>query len=206
MVNNRRVAISGRRRGSPDTAGEILDAAREAFAAHGFDRTTIRAVANRAEVDPALVLHYFGTKDALFTASLELPFDPEEFERIVGDERSGVGTRVARFYLSLWESPTTGPVLVAALRSAATHPEAGARLREFISTQILRRLRRHVAADRPELRATLAGSHLIGTALARYVVAVEPLAQVPLDTVAAAIGPQLDRYLFGEMTWDAEMP
>jgi AcrR family transcriptional regulator len=191
----------GRRPGTSGTRDDILRAAREAFAVNGYAGTTIRGVAAAAGVDPALVGHFFGTKDGLFTASLELPPDlPDRLLSALDGDRAGVGERLVRFYLALWEDPVTAVQLRAMMTSAVAHEQAAALLREFVSRRLLAQLDDHLAGDDRSLRVTLAGSQLVGLALARYLVRIEPLAGADLETVVAAVAPTLQRYITGELS------
>ncbi len=195
---------TGRRPGSGDTRSRVLLAARAAFGERGFDGATIRDVAARAGVDPALVHHYFGSKQQLFVAAMEFPWDlPVMVSRILEGPRDELGERLARLVLELWEAPAFRPLLLGVVRSATTDPLAAAMLRRLLAEGPFLALAR--ATDQPDavLRATLAGSQLIGLALARYVVAVEPLASAPPEVLVHAIAPTLQRYLTGDLT-DAE--
>ncbi|MGY4719959.1 TetR/AcrR family transcriptional regulator [Naumannella huperziae] len=193
----------GRRPGSPGTRALIIERARELFAERGYERTSLRGVARAAGVDPALLVHYFGGKDGLFAAALELPVDPAGLDDAVDVPKARLGEAVTRFYLSIWEDPASGPAAVALLRSAATNEAAGALLREFVERVVLGRLVGRIRDDHPELRAALAGSQLIGVALARHVLRVGPLAGVPVETVVAAVSPAIQRYLTGAVDFSS---
>ena len=197
---------TGRRPGNPDTRETILDAAREAFAERGYDAASIRAIATRAGVDPALVHHYFGTKEQLFVAVMQLPVNPAEILKGVAEgRRDEAGERLARAFLTVWDSPA-GTAAAAVLRSAVNN-EWGARMvREFVTRQILRRVMQQLdLAHEPDaaLRAALAGSQLIGLAMARYIIKLEPIASAPRETLVAAVAPTIQRYLTGDVTLDA---
>jgi AcrR family transcriptional regulator len=189
----------GRRPGAGDTRGRILDAARAAFGERGFDGATIRDIAARAGVDPALVHHYFGTKQRLFVAAMEMPVD---FATVVPALLMGpqdrLGERFVAFVLELWERPDVRSLLQGVVRSAATDPVAAEMLRRLLAEGPLLALAG--ALDRPDaaVRASLAGSQLIGLAFARLVVGVEPLASMDRDAVARAVGPSIQRYLTGD--------
>jgi len=193
------VARLGRRPdGGPDTRETILAAARALFASNGFERTTIRAVATRAEVDPALVHHYFGTKDQLLAASLVLPLDPAELLGDLGDDPELAGQELVRRVLDLWEGdPETRGRLVALMRTGLSHDHAAELLRDLFGRTILAVLRRHVATDRPQLRAALAGAQMGGLILGRYLVGVPAVADASVDELVAAVGPSVQRYLTG---------
>lgn len=189
-------ARGGRRRGESGTREAILAAARESFGSAGFSGTTIRGVARTAGVDPALVHHFFGNKEALFGAAMELPFDPAVVVAdLLAGGLEGLGERVVRAFLAVWDgTPGQGPML-ALLRSAVTDEQAAGSLRAFLSRVLLTPLAQAAADDDPELRANLAASQMIGLAVARYVVQLEPLASAGCDDLARALGPTLDRYL-----------
>ena len=184
----------------------MLLAARTCFGERGFDGATIRDIAGRAGVDPALVHHYFGSKQQLFVAAMEFPFEfPVMVERLLAGPREELGERLARLVLELWETPAFRPFLLGVVRSATTDPIAAAMLRRLLAEGPFLAIAR--AIDQPDaaLRATLAGSQLIGLALARYVVAVEPLASAPPEILVRALAPTLQRYLTGDLA-GAERP
>ncbi|WP_431035733.1 TetR family transcriptional regulator [Streptomyces sp. P6-2-1] len=194
-----------RRRGRPPKAltasgpgarERILDAARTAFAAHGYDRTPVRAVARLAGVDASLVHHYFGTKDALFAAAVEAHFAPTEgLADVIGAGTEGVGERLAAYFFGVWEDPATRTPLLALVRSALTHEAAAGVLRSLVLSRLLERIAGKLDVPDPRLRAELAASHLVGIALLRYVLGVEPLASEPASRLVAAVAPTLQRYL-----------
>jgi AcrR family transcriptional regulator len=186
----------GRRPGAPDTRAEVLAAARASFAEKGFRGTTIRAVAATAGVDPALVHHYFGTKSALFAAAMELPFDPgAAVPALLGPGIDGLGERIVRFFLAVWDQPAPRARIQAVLRSALTEEAAADLLRDFVSTQVLGPVAAGLGTPDAPLRATLVGSQLVGLGLLRYLVKVEPLASADADTVVAVVAPTIQRYL-----------
>ncbi|MFJ5549367.1 TetR family transcriptional regulator [Streptomyces sp. NPDC093225] len=182
--------------GGPGAQERIRLAAREEFAARGYDKTSVRGVAKAAGVDPALVHHYFGTKEDLFAAAVEITLDPAlAVPAVIGEGLDGVGERLARFFLGVWENPTTRAPLVATVRSAMTHEAAAKVLRQFVLRRLLERIARELEVPRPELRAELAASHMIGVAILRYVVQVEPLASAEPEEIVALVAPTLQRYL-----------
>ncbi len=183
--------------GTPAARDRILTAAREEFSARGYDKTSIRRIAQAAGVDPALVHHYFGTKDEIFAAAVDLSFalPAKELPAVLAEGTDGVGERVARFFLGVWEDPRTrGPVL-AVLRSAVTHEAARDILRGFVTRNLLGRVAAGLRVPDPTLRAELAASHLIGVAMLRYVLELEPLASADPETIVATVAPTLQRYL-----------
>ncbi len=195
-----RQARSGRRPGQSDTRERILAAATASFGEAGFDAATIRGVAARAGVDPALVHHYFGTKQRLFVAAMELPVDPRTFiPRMVAGPPEEMGERIARAVVSLWDSPVMRPLILGLVRSAATDAVAAEMLRKLLAEGPFLVLAQ--ATDRPDadLRAVLVGTQLVGLAMGRYIMKVEPLASASAEVLARAVGPTIQRYLTGDL-------
>jgi AcrR family transcriptional regulator len=187
----------GRRPGGGDTRDTILAAARARFAARGYDRTRVRDVAADADVDPALVHYYFATKDGLFAAAMQLPLRPAEvIGPLVAEGIDGLGERLVRRLLEVWDQPSNQAALLAIVQGASGHPGAAAALREFIGAEIVGRVAA-VAGDR--LRATLVASQIMGLIAARYIARVEPLASLPADEVVPLVAPTLQRYLDGAL-------
>jgi AcrR family transcriptional regulator len=181
----------------------VLTAARTAFAEKGFDGATIPGIAAAAGVDPALVHHYFGTKDALFLAAVDAPADPAELApELLDADPAELGAAVVRVFLRVWDGPLR-PAGLALVRSAVGNEWSARLLREFLTTRVLR----HVLAglDLPpgerETRGALVASQLVGLAMARYVLHLEPLASADAGTLVGAVGPTLQRYLTGELPW-----
>ncbi len=190
------MARTGRRRGSPDTREAILLAAREVFADKGFDGASVRAIAAAAGCDPALVHHYFGSKEKLFLTTVQAPIDPGELlPGLLAGGLEGAGERVVRTFLGIWDDPVTGPAALALVRSALQHDWSARMLREFLTTQILRRVVAQLAVDDAPLRTSLVASQMFGLIGVRYLLRIEPLASAPATVVATAIGPNIDRYL-----------
>jgi AcrR family transcriptional regulator len=190
----------GRRPGAPDTKAAILAAARTRFAAIGFSRTSVRSIAAEAGVDPALVHHYFGTKDELFLAALELPVDPRKvlIPAIASGGLDGVAERMLRAFLSVWDDPEIRVRLVAVFRGVMD-AEGERLLREGFMPVVLEPVGRALGIDRPELRMPLVASQIVGLILLRYVIGVEPLASLSGDDVVAIYAPTVQRYLTEEL-------
>ena len=194
------MARTGRRPGVSGTREAILDAARRAFAEHGYQHATIRGVADLAGVDPALVHHYFGTKQALFVAAVQLPVNPvEQLMAVLAEDPGQAGERMVELFLSIWDHAADQSPLLALVRSAVGDEHAAAMLREFIAEEVLGQIAHRLGSPDAQLRATLVGSQIIGLAMARYIVKVEPLASAPAAQVVAAIGPTVQRYLTGDI-------
>ena len=194
------MARTGRRPGRSGTRDAILVAARESFTASGYDQASIRDIARRAGVDPALVHHYFGTKQKLFTEAVELPVDlVAVVEAFVRGDRDRIGERIVGLMLSVWDNRTDRSPLIALIRSAVTSEDAARMLREFMVSVLFVRLAEALRAPDAPLRASLAASQMMGLLIARYVVRVEPLASAPAARLVAAIGPNVQRYLTGDL-------
>ena len=185
---------TGRRPGTGRTRERILAAARHNFSKSGFDGTTIRAIAAQAKVDPALVLHYFESKDGVFRAAVRFPVDPAEFiPGLVAPGVDGLGDRLVRFFVDTWDSPA-GSAMLGVIRSVVGNEDAAMLMREFITREVLGRLAKAIEVDEPQLRASLAGAQLIGMAMLRYVVKVEPIASADAEQIVAWLGPTIQRY------------
>jgi len=190
----------GRRPGGADTRGALLAAARAEFAERGFDGATVRVIADRAGVDPAMVNHWFGSKEALFTAALDLPVDPGTLvAEVVPGDPDQLGERIVSRFLTLWDHADGGRPLAALVRSIASHEAAAALMRQFITRVLVRRVVASVAPDQLDLRAALVGSQLVGLGMVRYVLRLEPLASADHPTVVAAVAPTVQRYLTGPL-------
>lgn len=182
--------------GGPDTRDIILRAARAEFAERGYDKTSVRGIARAAGVDPALVHHYFGTKDEVFAAAVELSFEPAlVLPSILGGPPDDMGERLARYFIGVWENPVSRAPLLAIMRSALTHEKAADVLRGFVLRRLLERIAADLDVPDPTLRAELAASHMIGIAVLRYVVRAEPLASADPERIVAMVAPTLQRYL-----------
>ena len=198
---------TGRRAGDSRTREAILDAARKRFGDTGYAGATIRGIAADAGVDPALVHHYYGNKERLFSAAMRMPVIPGELLETAlapGNRDPGqtLGQHLVRTVVAAWDVPEIRATVLGLLRTAVTSEQAAAMLREFLSAAMLGRIA-GAAADpgTPDAkrRAALVASQMVGLALARYVLAIEPIASSTADELAAAVGPTLDRYLTGEL-------
>ncbi|MFF8374060.1 TetR family transcriptional regulator [Streptomyces lydicus] len=197
-------AGSARRRGRPARTAEpgpgarerILAAARTEFAERGYDRTSIRGIAKAAGVDAALVHHYFGTKEQVFGAAIELSFAPAlTMPETLAGGGADVGERMARFMFGVWENPVTRQPLLAIMRSALTNDTAAGVLRGLVARRMLQRVAGELTVPDPEFRAQLAAGHLIGIAVLRYVIKMDPLASAEVEEIIAMVAPALQRYL-----------
>jgi AcrR family transcriptional regulator len=190
----------GRRRGATETRAEILQAARQSFAARGFSGTTVRYVASQAGVDPALVHHYFGSKDDLFLAALELPVDPREvLPGVLAGGLHGLAERLLGTVLSLWDDPAVQLSLVAMLRDGLSPGASSKLLQEGLLRIVLAPIAERLPAAERERRVQLFATQMIGLLVGRYVLALEPLASIPREELVAWVAPNLQRYLTGPL-------
>lgn len=192
-----RTTQRGRRAGGADTRGEILAAARRSFAEAGYGGTSIRGVAAAAGVDPALVHHYFGTKDDLFLAALEFPVDPRVVLATVAEgDPETLGARLVARALGVWDDPQARLPLLALVRSGIAGEDGRALLETALSRLIFGALGQALDVDQPDRRAGLVASQMVGLVVTRYVLRLEPVASMPAEEVAAWLGPTIQRYLF----------
>jgi AcrR family transcriptional regulator len=189
----------GRRPGSPDTRAAIIDSARTLFAAGGFSGTSVRAVAAAAGVDPALVHHYYGTKDDLFFAALALPIDPRKLlAPVIAEGKDGAGERMLRVFLSVWDDPEFRLPMVALARRMLD-PSGKELLRDGFLKVVIGPVGLALGIEDPERRMPIVASQVIGLILMRYLLEVEPLASMSADDVVAVYAPTLQRYLTGPL-------
>ena len=210
----RRGPRGGRRSGDSGTRGAIADAARAQFAEHGYHGATIRAIAGAAGVDPALVHHFYGTKEALFAAAMRLPLVPSEVLTAAltrdepdtgGSGSAGLGEHMVRTALGLWESDQMRETFIGLLRSAVTSEQAAIMLREFIADSILSTVARvaglaeRCSSAEAEFRSAMVATQMLGLALTRLVLGLPAVAGASIDDLAATVGPSVERYLTGEI-------
>ena len=187
--------------GSPDARGAVLGAARELFAELGFERTTMRAVAARADVDAALIYHYFGDKEGLLAAAIELPVDPAILFAGVAGDPSRAGEELVRRVVTIWDHhPEIRERMIAILRTGLSHDHAAQLVRDLLSSNLLAAVARHDLAERRELRTGLIGSQIGGLMLARYVLKVPGAADASPEDLVRAVGPVVQHYLTGQIS------
>jgi len=183
----------GRRAGTADTRAAILRAARETFANESYEGASIRRIAGRAGVDPALVLHYFGTKEGLFDEAVDFPFDPDALmERVFSPGPGGVGRRLAEAFLGMWESDEYGLQLRGIFRAAVSSEAAAAKLRQMVEARLLPAVSARLPDTRLAERAPLVLSQLLGVAVLRYVVRIGPMAEMPREELVEHLATTID--------------
>ena len=197
-------AAAGRRPGNADTRGEIVEAAKRVFAAKGYDGASLRAVAREAQVDPALVHHYFEGKASLFVAAMALPFDP----RIVQNGRvdasststSSPGSMVISGFLTMWDhAEGTGSSFAACVAGMAASASVADAMREFVAERVWSNspVNDGENDDMTRRRRALVSSQLMGLAFTRYILRVPPVSTATPAEIASWAGPTLDRYTMG---------
>ncbi|MGW6198553.1 TetR/AcrR family transcriptional regulator [Kribbella sp. NPDC055110] len=188
----------GRRPGGPDTRGEIVKSARESFADKGFAATSIRAVARHAGVDAALVHHYFDSKDELFIEAMAIPVDPRRIAaQIVDGPLDEIGRRIATVFLGVWESPDGQQRMKALFRSVVTSDEVARMMREGITQMIIQPISQVLDVPDAQLRVGLVATQLVGAAIVRYLVGLEPVASMDIETLIDRLAPVLQLHLTG---------
>ncbi len=190
----------GRRPGENGTRDTILRAARKVFAQHGYSGATMRAIAREAQVDPALIHHFFESKAGVFSAAVEQAYQwPDFVDQVVHAGIDSLGERLVRGYLELLTSPATHDPMVAIIRSAVSHEDAAELMSRFITSNMVTPVVRAIDASEPELRATLVCTELVGVAIVRYVVRIEPVASLDIETLTQIVAPTIQHYLVGEL-------
>lgn len=189
------MATAGRRPGRTNTPEQILDAARSLFAERGYQGTTIRAVAQQAGVNPALVHHYFTSKEQLFIAALRFPLNPAEAVRTLleAGPREEFSRRLVRFFVRAWRDPESGQQLQAVIRSAVSTPHGAVSVRELAENVVLERTAGLVGV--PPLRLAAAFTHLIGLMIGATIIEIEPLARAGEDELVDLVTPAIAHYL-----------
>jgi AcrR family transcriptional regulator len=187
----------GRRPGTTDTRAEILDAARDLFAAQGYEKASMRAIAARAKVDPSLIVHYFASKEGLLREALTLPLDPRTVlaSSLADVPDDKVGEELVRVVLSVWERPAVQSRLLTLLRTAVSHDLAMTVLRQMLQRTVVAAVSRLVDDDSAPMRAELVATQMAGLAMTRYLLRLPAVAEASVDELAIAIGPSVQRYL-----------
>ena len=175
-------------RSSERTKATILSAAREKFAAVGYEAATIRAIAAAADIDPSMVMRYFGSKDQLFAAASEFDL---HFPDLAAVDTNHLGEALVSHFLERWEGDEA---LVLLLRTSTTNAEAAQRMHEIFATQLAPMVARLAPSDAGK-RASLIATQILGLALCRYVLKLPPIAQMPREDVVTWVGPTVQRYL-----------
>jgi AcrR family transcriptional regulator len=187
---------TGRRPGTSDTRDQILAVARRRFATRGYDATSLRGIATDAKVDPALLIHYFGTKEGLFTAATGLPTGLSEvFAGQEGQTLRDFAESLTRSYLRFVDSDQSRNAILALVRSAVSNEKAAAMLREFLAAELLPVIASRTGHENAPVRAGLVAAQLMGVAMLRHVVRLDPVARATADEIVALVAPVIEHYL-----------
>lgn len=179
---------------SDATRAAILEAARQLFAQHGYDRTTVREVAARAGIDPAMVIRYFGSKDELFARAVAFDLRLPDIRSI---DPSRLGEMLVRHFLAVWEGENRHRGLPLLMRSAASNPYAASKMREVFAAQVLPAVARLGDPASAPLRAGLVSTQMLGLAFCRYILKLPPVVQLTHEQIVARVGPTIQRYATG---------
>ncbi len=187
---------TGRRPGAPKTREDILVAARRAFGDRGYEATSLRSIADKVHVDPALLVHYFGSKDGLFLAALEVTVRPSAlFSGLSSlDVREAAELIVGR-YLAVLDQEQTRDVVLGLVRSAVSSERAATMLREFLLEEMLASLGTLTGHPDGQLRASLVVAQLIGIAMLRHVVKLDAVVRASNDELVSIVAPVIEGYL-----------
>ena len=195
-LKNESNGLQGKTTKSERTRAAILKAAQDLFAEFGYERATVRDVAARAAIDPAMVMRYFGSKDELFARATVVDLKLPNLTRITPPQ---FGDALIRHFLDVWEGPSSNGSLTILLRASASNDEIAAKTRGVFAGQVMPMLAQ--VADRAEfaVRAGLISSQLLGLALCRYVLKVPPVVAMTPEQIISGVGPSLQRYITGKL-------
>ncbi|MFT4245734.1 MAG: TetR family transcriptional regulator [Micrococcaceae bacterium] len=188
----------GRRAGNVDTKNDISQAAIELFSKNGMKQTTMRQIATRAKVDPALIVHYFCSKKQLFLDSVVLPLKERElelFEEVFSNpDNTTVGERLSRAFATLIVEDEESQLFVAIIRSAASDEEAVDIMRNVVKNALLNKFKDHIPGPNRELKASILGAQMLGIVMARYIIKLEPIASATVDDLVLYLAPRVQTY------------
>lgn len=192
---------AGRRPAGQSAREDILAAAQSLFAAHGYSGTTLRAIAAEAQVDPALIAHYFGTKQEMFvTVMAPTTSGPAAIAQVLEGDPEMIGVRLAHFFVSMLENKTTGRIIVGLIRATSSEPLAAAMLKNVLARPILHVFKTAAVLDeQAEIRASLVQSQLLGLVTSRYILKMPPLVTATPEELVQYLGPTIQRYLMGDI-------
>jgi AcrR family transcriptional regulator len=186
----------GRRQGEPVSRDTVLRAAKRQFAKNGYDKTPLRAIADDARVDPSMVLYLFGSKAALFRESMKLVLPADLLTNVIAEKDDQLGCRVVRAHLGIWEQPETAASMASMVQSATSNSDANEAFQGFLHDYLLTAVSSALGGgDEARLRASLAATNLVGTAMLRYIMRVPPLSSLGVDDVVRLLGPVVHRFL-----------
>ncbi len=181
---------------SARTRAAILKAAQELFAAQGYERATVRDIAARAAIDPAMVMRYFGSKEALFARATAFDLRLPDLTAVA---RARIGATLVAHFLDVWEGPRSTGSLASLLRAAASNEDAAATIRTIFGGQVVPMLLQVVPPSELPARAPLVATQILGLAFARYVIKVPPLVALSRAELIRLLGPTMQRYVVGKL-------
>lgn len=185
----------GRRPGGEDTRAKIVTAAQTQFAAEGYGHASLRQIGSLAEVDPALIIHYFGTKQRLFAeAMLPLFEGPKLLPAALEGSKNGIGLRLAELFVKMTSQPSAQKLMLGLFRSASSEERAAEMIRSFIQTGIIDRVEKFLPGPNKKLQANILGGQMVGIFITRYVLKVEPIANVTAEELIAYLAPRLQAH------------
>ena len=185
-------------KGTPRSQGardRISEAAREIFSSVGYDRATVRMIAERASVVPAMLIRYFGSKEGLFLSSVQLDLELPDLADVPKGER---GRKLVAHFIERWEKQESGGDLVALLRASADHADARDRMAAIFGGQLSRIVRELGGEVRVAERAALVATQMLGLAYCRYVVKLAPVVDLSSADIVEQLGPTIERYIEGD--------
>jgi AcrR family transcriptional regulator len=181
---------------SQRTRAAILRAAQELFAEQGYERTTVRDIAARAEIDPAMVIRYFGSKEGLFTQATAFDLQLPDLAAVPRDE---IGATLVAHFVEIWEGERSTGSLISLLRAAASSDDAANAIRTIFGSQVVPMLARVVPLPELPMRAGLVATQIMGIAITRYVLKVPPVVAMSREQLVRLLGPTMQRYVVGEL-------
>ncbi len=190
-----------------DTRATIVDAATTEFASRGYESASMRSIARKAGVDPALVHHYFAEKADLFAESIKAPIRPDRVvKEILAGPRERIGENIIRYLLGALEEGSARTRMISLIHTALGQEFAATMLQQFLVREVFKRIADAIGGDDSQLRASLAASQIVGLMIVRYGIRVEPLASAPIEEVVARIGPVIQWHLVGAAPLDSVPP
>lgn len=194
-VNNISNKKLGRRPGNSDARKDILIAAQNLFALYGYDRTSMRKVAAAAAVDPALVVHYFKTKQQLFIESMLPLFElPKQLPNMLQGDRETIGLRLAQLFVGMTSEPSVRTLMLGMFKSVSSEEAAAKMLHTFVQGAIIEQVEPFLPGQQKKLRANLLGSQLVGLFITRYIIKLEPIASASDDVLIGELADRLQSF------------
>ncbi len=181
---------------SQRTQAAILKAAQELFAGLGYERTTVRDIAARASIDPAMVMRYFGSKEGLFARATAFDLMLPDLTKVA---RRHVGATLVAHFLEIWEGARSNGSLISLLRAAASSDDAAAAVRSIFGGQVVPMLARVVPPAELPVRAGLVATQIMGLAVTRYILKVPPVVALDRAQIVRLLGPTMQRYVVGKL-------